>query len=243
MEARRKTAKNLLLSIFLPVLLSSATAVAEDQVLFRDDFNDLSSWKPITFSGIDRHSTYEIQASGDGAVLVARSDASASGLISKQRFSVEYYPVIHWRWKVDNVYVKGDYRRKDGDDYPLRVYVVFEYDPESAGFGTKIAYEFARTIYGEYPPDSSINYIWANREDEKDPVPNPYTDRTVMIPLQQGPSIIGTWVEETVNVYDDYLAAFGQPPPPVASLAVMNDSDNTGESATSYLDFIEVRVK
>ncbi|MCB2174033.1 DUF3047 domain-containing protein [bacterium] len=52
---------------------------------------------------------------------------------------------------------------------------------------------------------------------------------------------VGSWQEETVNVYEDYLKVFGEPPPQVASLAIMNDSDNTGEAATSYIDFIEVR--
>jgi hypothetical protein len=29
-------------------------------------------------------------------------------------------------------------------------------------------------------------------------------------------------------------------PPPIASLAIMNDSDNTGEKSVSYVDFMEV---
>jgi hypothetical protein len=46
----------------------------------------------------------------------------------------------------------------------------------------------------------------------------------------------------SVNVYEDYLQVFGDPPPPVASLFIMSDSDNTGESATTYLNFSEVRA-
>jgi hypothetical protein len=34
--------------------------------------------------------------------------------------------------------------------------------------------------------------------------------------------------------------AFGEDPPSVANLAIMNDSDNTGESAVSYIDYIEI---
>ncbi|MCB2216311.1 DUF3047 domain-containing protein [Desulfofustis glycolicus] len=99
----------------------------------------------------------------------------------------------------------------------------------------------AKTLHGEYPPHTSINYIWANREEEWETVANPFTDRAMMIPLQHGPENVGSWQEETVNVYEDYLNVFGESPPPMASLAIMNDSDNTGEAATSYLDFIEVR--
>jgi hypothetical protein len=43
-----------------------------------------------------------------------------------------------------------------------------------------------------------------------------------------------------VNVLDDYRRAFDEDPPAVARLAVMSDSDNTGEQAISYIDYIEV---
>ncbi|SHH31647.1 Protein of unknown function [Desulfofustis glycolicus DSM 9705] len=223
------------------VLTAASTVSADDDVLLREEFNHLENWSSYSFRNIDRQTTYETAVQGDDSVLVAVSDASASALISNARFSVEQYPIITWRWQVERVFKDGNYRQKSGDDYPLRIYVIFEYDPQNADFGAKIKYELAKTLYGEYPPHSSINYIWANREEERETVANPFTDRAMMIPLQHGSENVGSWQEETVNVYEDYLKVFGEPPPPMASLAIMNDSDNTGESATSYLDFIEVR--
>jgi hypothetical protein len=32
----------------------------------------------------------------------------------------------------------------------------------------------------------------------------------------------------------DYRAAFGEDPPPINGVAIMTDTDNTGESATAY---------
>jgi hypothetical protein len=61
-----------------------------------------------------------------------------------------------------------------------------------------------------------------------------------MILLQQGTENVGRWVEEVVNVVDDYEKAFGRKPPATASLALMNDSDNTAEGAVSAIDYIEV---
>lgn len=40
---------------------------------------------------------------------------------------------------------------------------------------------------------------------------------------------------------DDYRAAFGRAPPAEASVAIMSDADNTGQSATAYVDDIVVR--
>jgi len=58
--------------------------------------------------------------------------------------------------------------------------------------------------------------------------------------LEKGEDNVGKWVLEEVNVTEDYQKAFGEKPPVAASLAIMNDSDNTGESAVSYVEFIEV---
>jgi hypothetical protein len=147
---------------------------------------------------------------------------------------------LRWRWKVDRVYAQGNYRLKSGDDYPLRVYVLFAYDPERAGLATRLKYGLAHTLYGRYPPSAALNYIWANRTEESEPVVSPYTDQAVLIPLRQGPGQVGQWVTEQVNLLEDYRRAFGQAPPAEASLAVMSDGDNTGEGATAYIDFIEV---
>jgi hypothetical protein len=60
-----------------------------------------------------------------------------------------------------------------------------------------------------------------------------------MVILRAGPAQAGQWVEEEVNILDDYRTAFGEEPPKSARLAIMSDSDNTGERALGYLDWIE----
>ena len=69
---------------------------------------------------------------------------------------------------------------------------------------------------------------------------NPYSDRSKMIFLQMGGERKGQWIEENLNIITDYLRAFGEKPPTTASLAIMNDSDDTGQSSVSYIDFIEI---
>lgn len=69
---------------------------------------------------------------------------------------------------------------------------------------------------------------------------SPYTEKAKMIALQRGKGKVATWQTEEVYMLEDYRRVFGAEPPMAASLAVMNDSDNTGQGAVSYLDFIEV---
>jgi hypothetical protein len=118
--------------------------------------------------------------------------------------------------------------------------VVFKYDPHKAGFFERTQYNTLKLIYGEYPPHSSINYIWANKKYPERILPNPFTAKTQMILLQKGPDRAGAWIEERANALEDYRQAFGTEPPSEASIAVMSDADNTGEKATGYIDYIEV---
>ena len=213
---------------------------AGGNVTLREDFNDLSGWTPLEFPKIKRHSQYRIRRMDGASVLEASSNASASGLVWKKRFNIYEHPVIRWRWMVTGVYEKGDATSKGGDDYPVRIYLVFEYDPARAGFFQKMKYRAARLFYGKYPPDSTLNYIWANRPHKGRFITSAYTNRARLVVLEQGMAKAGRWVDEEVNVLSDFRAAFGRMPPGTASIAIMNDSDNTGEHSVSYIDFIEV---
>ena len=65
-------------------------------------------------------------------------------------------------------------------------------------------------------------------------MPNPHTDRVQMIVLESGIDTRHSWVEEEQNVYEDYLAAFGESPPGISDVAIMTDTNNIAGSATAY---------
>jgi hypothetical protein len=167
-------------------------------------------------------------------VVKAESRSSASGLIRKIRIDPAEYPVVTWRWKVTNILKKGDVTQKSGDDYPARVYVTFEYDPAGLSFSEKVKYEAARLFYGEYPPMGALTYIWSSKAPEGIMVPNPYTDRVMMIVVESKTAKLNTWVKEKRNIFEDYRKAFGKNPPVISGVAIMTDTDNTKESATAY---------
>lgn len=227
----------LLVGAVLAVAVSSADG---GDVLFREDFNDLSQWEASHFPKIDRHSAYSIVHDDSGSYLQAASDASASAILYKERFDAGRYPRVRWRWKIEKVYEKGNAAEKAGDDYPIRIYIVFQYDPAEASIADRLTFGLAKTVYGEYPPHSSLNYIWANRAPVGTVMANPYTARARMIVLESGNGNAGEWVDEEIDIRGDYRIAFGASPPPIAGIAIMNDSDNTGEGSVSYVDFIEV---
>lgn len=227
-----------LVSLILPI---GSVSAEEAMVLFHESFVSLNDWKPLTFPKIESHSEYLIEKDAGGHVLKAISRASASGLIYKKAFNIREYPILRWKWKVSTVLKRGNSFSKEGDDYPIRIYIIFKYDPSSASLTMRAMYRLVKSIYREYPPHSSLIYIWANQSQAQRIIPSPYTDRAMMIVLQAGKEKLRKWIEEEVDILSDYRAAFGKEPPPEASLAIMSDTDNTGESATAWINFIEVR--
>lgn len=229
-----------LIVLMIATALAPASADAQGSVLLREEFNDLADWRPVTFPKIKEHSQYTVENLGRESVLRAESRASASAIVYRIPFNAYEHPRLRWRWKVENVYEKGNARTKAGDDYPLRIYVLFEYDPEKADLYEAFRYGLAKAIYGEYPPHSALNYIWASRENEGGTLTNPYASNAKMIVLQKGRKNLGRWIVEERNILEDYRRAFGTDPPARATLGIMNDSDNTGEASVAYVGFIEV---
>jgi hypothetical protein len=193
-----------------------------------------TGWKPLTFKKIDRHTTYTLIKESNEVVVKAVADSSASGLVREIKINPKEYPIVQWRWKVNNILKKGDVRRKEGDDYPARIYITFEYDPRRLGFFEKAKYEAVRLVYGQYPPIGAINYIWESKVPKDTMVPNPFTDRVMMIVVESGDVKLNQWVSEERNLYEDYKKAFGKEPHLISGVAIMTDTDNTGESATAY---------
>lgn len=229
----------LLLTAFF-IVAGTITALAESNVLFRINFDSLTDWEPLTFPKIKTHSKYSLVSEGNKSILKAESRASASAIVYRRTFNIYENPRLHWRWKVTQLSDRGNPTEKAGDDYPIRVYVMFQYDPDRASLGESLIYKATKAIYGKYPPHSTLNYVWTGANISERFIASPYTGKAYMVVLERGKEKTGQWIEESVNVLEDYRKAFGKEPPATAGIAVMSDSDNTRISAEAYLDFIEV---
>jgi hypothetical protein len=205
-----------LLWALMAIFFSSPALTAE---ILLDNYQDGLSptWEEKSFEGNTR---YEVTKEDGHACIKAASNASASGLYYKIKFDPRDYPILTWRWKVNHVLSRGDALHKDGDDYAARVYVVF---PSLAFWRTK-----------------ALNYIWANKLPLGEAVPNPFTANAMMIAVESGPERTGQWVEETRNIFQDYRRYFGKDPPRAGAIAIMTDTDNTGESATAWYGPIRI---
>jgi len=202
--------KPLLLSLMLlPAPLFAAEPLVEVGLFSR---GELIGWQEKRFEG---RTDYRLATRDNRTALRAHSDGAASGLFKEITVDLAKTPVLHWSWRVDNLLEGVDERSKAGDDYPARVYVVF-----SGGLF------FWRT--------RAINYVWSSNQPEGASWPNAFTSNAQMVAVTSGPGRLGQWVSEQRNVAEDYRRLFGEEPGSVAAVAIMTDTDNSGQSATAW---------
>jgi hypothetical protein len=226
----------------LALILAGHPALGADHLLVVGAFSSAAEgsfpqgWKPQIFKTRKgaKQTAYDVVRDGDSTVVRAKSSGAASGLEHEVPVDLREYPVLRWRWKVDNVVKSGDPRRKDKDDYAARVYVTFAFEPDKATFSERMRYKTARTFFGGVP-FAAIAYIWASRTPVGTVIESPHMgDIVKLIVVESGEARVGDWIAEERNVYEDYRSTFGKEPPRVSGVAIMTDTDNTRERATAY---------
>jgi hypothetical protein len=190
-------------------------------------------WKVTTLPGISRHTRYTLVRDGDAVVLRADAEASMAGVAHPLKLEVRDHPVIEWRWKILNLLTKSDIATKGGDDYPARVYILFDYDIRKLPFSVRARIRLAR-LYGADVPLAALCYVWDGKAAAGTSVWSAYTDRVRMIVAESGDANLGNWVTIRRDVAADFRAAFGEEPPAISGVVLATDTDNTGESATAF---------
>nr|WP_067293506.1 DUF3047 domain-containing protein [Marinobacterium profundum] len=196
------------------LLVSAAGTVAAERIdVGQFSQGILDHWEAEEFSGITE---YHLEADAEhGTVLGAQSQGAASGLFRELDLDLNVTPWLHWSWKVNNLLQGADERTKAGDDYPARIYVVF-----SGGMF------FWKT--------RALNYVWSSHQAVDTEWPNAYTGNARMIAVQSAATSPGQWRNEVRDVRADYRRQFGEEPGKVAAVAIMTDTDNTGQTAKAW---------
>jgi len=208
---QKYASKLLTAAAFFGLALSAAGSSPREQIL--DDYKNglATGWEKKSFAG---QTHYTAEHDDKQFYIKATSTAAASGLFHKIDYAPKEQPILRWSWKIERTLAKGDERTKGGDDYAARVYVVF---PSLFFWNTK-----------------ALNYIWANKLPKGGALPNAFTANAMMIAVESGNERAGQWLNEERNIHADFKKYFKAEPPRVGAIAIMTDTDNTGESATAW---------
>ena len=243
----------ILTAMFLAAaLLSSRPAsgvVNAAELILSETFSELDAsavpkgWRALDLPRKKKRTSYTIDREGDNLFLRAESETAASALYRNVSADPREYQLLSWRWKVENIIEKGNERRKDGDDYAARVYVTFEYESEKASAYDRLKHSLTKTIFQIDPPGNALCYVWANRLERDGTLPNPFTEKVMMVAVESGPGLARNWIAEERNVLEDYRRLFKAEPPRISGVVIMTDTDNTRGRAVAYYDDIALKLR
>lgn len=198
-------------------------------------------WRRWTLSKFKKPTQYKLVEYNGRTVVKAQADSSASGLVHRLNIDPRDFPLLAWQWKTTALIKTADNRTRHLEDSPVRVVLTFAGDTDSLPLDDRMFNDNVRLLTGQRMPYATLMYIWENRAPIDTVLPNLHTSRIKMIVAESGDRNVGEWQNMLRNVADDYRRAFGEEPGRITSVAVMTDTDNTGESTLAYYGDIVFR--
>ena len=210
----RATLKKGVIFWLLALITCSVLAETGDSIsVGKFSKGELEDWDEKRFNG---KTSYVLVQLDDTIVLKADSRARASGLVKEITVDIRKYPYLTWRWRVSNRLDKMDEKKKSGDDYAARIYIIV-----SGGlffWNTKV-----------------INYVWSSNLAKGESWPNAFAgNKAQMYAVRSSNDQLDTWYEEKRNVYADFRTLFGSEIRYIHAVALMTDTDNSEGKAVSY---------
>lgn len=192
----------------------------------------LSAWTPQALPGVERQTTWR-EARIDGVPAIeAIADVAASGLTHEVDWPGD--STLKWRWQVSRSVKNANLRKKSGDDFAARLYVIFDPPDAQLSLVDRTRLAIGRKLFGNDLPRAALCYVWSTKEAVGTIAPNAYTARVRMIVLDQGDTHAGEWREHRRDLAADYRVAFGYAQTPrIIGLSLMSDTDNTGDKVTA----------
>ena len=219
-NGKKKIADSIRILFLLVLILLLCAEALPVTINLLENFKDgwRKDWRERKFT--NHATTYQVLQDNGKKVLMGRSEKSASGLWRFVDIPSIKTGRISWKWKLDAGIAANKFeRKKKGDDYAARVFVVFE--PHFLNWKTR-----------------SICYVWASQLPVGSMYASPYANNVATIVLESGDNRAHQWISEERDFVSDYIRYFREPPKRVSAIAIMIDTDNTGQQAAAYFDHI-----
>jgi len=208
--------------LVLAVLIPSAAAQSDCKTI--DDFAKAkvgelpADWKVRKDSGKEAYKVAE-----ESGLRFLRATANELGVQAAKEYEWDLaaYPVLVWSWRPLEFPKGADERNSKTNDSVLAVYMLVPY---SRVRGPK-----------------AVKYVWSEKVPGGTRLDSNMGLTQVRVLRSGAPEKKGEWVEEHVNVLEDYKKYFdAKEAPKPAGIAVLTDSDDTNSSAQG--DYANFRV-
>jgi hypothetical protein len=155
---------------------------------------------------------------------------------------------LAWRWRVDAGPPPTDLGRRGGDDRAIAISIGFAGFSPEAGLTLRAQHAMAQASAGPVRlPRSALTYVWGGTGHEGQGwpegfFPSPWTNGIARIRvLRPADAPRGEWVEERVDLSQDWHAAFGgREVPPLMELVISTDTEDTGARVEAQVEAIRL---
>ena len=202
------------------ILDGSTAQVVRREHLIVADFSNVgepgqfpSGWGSRGGDGIE---VYRLESEDGDLFLRAESVGKSVTAGLECTINLRIHHILQWRWRVHKIPSSADERDRKKNDNAAAVYIVFK---------------------GGIIP-KTLKYVWSSSLPVGTTLESPRSRRTKIVVLESGKERTGTWVEETVDAYQDYKTLVGSEPRMVKAIAILSDSDDTKEPVMADYDDI-----
>jgi hypothetical protein len=225
---------------------SAAAPVALARFSTADPGEPPAAWRLVTLPKIARHTRFSIVERDGARVLRVEADASYANLVHRVDVDAAQAPIMHWRWRVDVLSAQTDIKRKEGDDLPARMCVMFDLPLARLKIADRMAVVMGRALFDPGLPAATICYVWDAQVAAGTWLANAYTKRVMMLVLHRG--VATDWENERRDLRADFARAFpveagNGPAPHVAAIAISADGDNTGARSLAFIGDIALEAE
>jgi hypothetical protein len=229
--------------ILCPLLSPGDDASALDMGLsmeYYDEGKIPKGWKLRKGFGYPKGAHAEWVLEGGIYAVKLHSKATLTFLEKRVNIDVREYPIVTWKWKVENILEGIDERTKEGDDHPIRIFFVFEPDESKQSFWYRLKrFIYLDRIHGHPMGGRFTEYLWGSHLESGDIINDPGKPWQKLMVIEGGSRKLGKWLSYKRNLYEDFKKLYGEEPRRLIFIGILNDTDQTRQEAISYIaDFM-----
>lgn len=157
-------------------------------------------------------------------------------LEKKVNIDIGEFPIVTWRWKVENILQGIDERSRKGDDHPIRIFFVFEPDASKQSLWFRLKrFLYLDRVHGHPMGGRFTEYLWSSHLKGGEIIKDPGKPWQKLMVIEAGRENLGRWLSYERNLYEDFKALYGEEPRRLIFIGILNDTDQTGQEAVSYI--------
>jgi hypothetical protein len=170
------------------------------------------------------------------AGIKLHSKATLTFLEKRVDININDFPIVTWKWKVETVLEDIDEQVAEGDDHPIRIFFVFEPDSSKQSFWFRFKrFLYLDRVHGHPMGGRFTEYVWSSYLEPGEVIRDPGKPQQKLMVVEGGTAKLHKWLYYERNLYKDFKRLYGEEPRRLVFVGILNDTDQTGQEATSYI--------